>query len=239
MRQHRSVFMLFVRSSIYPVLGLMSVMSVLQIVLFRLAMESGLYQNLEDTIAGSKIHFVLYVAFWILMGWENWMDTTSSSQVDYTWKRLRVPEWTVPVWRSVCSGMWFLSLWLMEGLLVLGLCSWYLSVREVESAQALLLACYRSEFLHSLIPMREWTRWARNLALVVGFGVTTGGCVGKPDKVQIVLSVTCGVVGSTMFLAPMGSNAQDALLTTFALIMAFISVIRWSVRREEPEYEET
>ena len=238
MRQHRSVFMLFVRSSIYPVLGLMSVMSVLQIVLFRLAMESGLYQNLEDTIAGSKIHFVLYVAFWILMGWENWMDTTSSSQVDYTWKRLRVPEWTVPVWRSVCSGMWFLSLWLMEGLLVLGLCSWYLSVREVESAQALLLACYRSEFLHSLIPMREWTRWARNLALVVGFGVTTGGCIGKPDKAQIILSVTCGGVGSVMFLSPMGNSSGDAALTVFALFMAFVSVIRWNLRGEEPEYEE-
>ena len=238
MRQHGSVFMLFVRSSIYPVLGLMSVMSVLQIVLFRLAMERGLYQNLEETIEGSKIHLVFYVAFWILIGWGNWLDTTSSSQVDYTWKRLQVPEWTVLAWRSVCGGMWFLSFWLLEGLLVMGLCSWYLDMREVESAQALFLACYRSQFLHSLIPMREWTRWVRNLALVIGFGVTTGGCVGKPDKAQIILSVTCGGVGSVMFLAPMGNESGDVVLTVFTLIMAFISVIRWNLRREEPEYEE-
>ena len=239
MKQHGSVFMLFVRSSIYPVLGLMGVMSVLQIILFRVAMERGLYQNLEETIEGSKIHLVVYVAFWILIGWGNWVDTTSSSQVDYTWKRLQVPEWTIPAWRSVCIGMWFLAFWFLEGLLVLGLCSWYLDIREVESAQALFLACYRSEFLHSLIPMREWTRWVRNLALVVGFGVTTGGCVGKPDKAQIILSVICGVVGSVMFLVPMGSSSGDAALTVFTLVMAFISVIRWNLRGEEPEYEET
>ena len=238
MRQHSSVFLLFVRGSIYPVLGLLSVMSVVQVILFRFAMERGVYQSLEQTIEASKIHWVFYVAFWVLLGWENWLDTSSASQMDYTFHRLQIPAWSIMTWRCVCSGLWFLSFWLMEGLLVLGLCSWYLDVKGVESGQALLLACYRSPFLHSLIPLREWTRWVRNLALAVGLGVTTGGSLGKPQRVQIILSVTCGVVGSVMFIQPMGSSSSDALLTVFSLVMAFISVVRWNLRMEEADGDE-
>ena len=66
----------------------------------------------------------------------------------------------------------------------------------------------------------------------------SGGGI-RSDKAQIILSVICGVVGSVMFLVPMGSSSGDAALTVFTLVMAFISVIRWNLRGEEPEYEET
>lgn len=225
MRKHRSMFMFFSRSSVYPVLGLLSILCVVQVILFRLAMNSGLYPTLEDTIVGSKLHLVYFVAFWVLLGMMIGVTSSASGGMEYTLERLRISRWGIIGWSSVSNTLWFLVFWLVEALLVLGLSSYYLKVMEVGSQQALFLACYRSEFLHSLVPLREWTRWGRNMALTVGLGVSTGCCVGKIRKGGVIAAVTCAAIESVMFMAPPCNGSGDALLTVCALVIALVSLI--------------
>ena len=239
MRKHKSMFMLFSRSSVYPVLGLLSLMCVVQVGLFCLAINSGEYSTLEMIIEESNIHLACYVAFWILFGMMTGYACSASGGMEYTLNRLRISRWGIVGWSSLCNTLWFLAFWMVEALLVLALSRYYLDVREVESGQALFLACYRSEFLHSLVPLREWSRWGRNLAMMVGFGVTTGCCVGKIRRGGILVAVVGAAVGASFFPDAPCSGGGDALLIVCALGTALVSLILVQEGKEETEDEET
>lgn len=94
-----------------------------------------------------------------------------SSKTVYTMNRLGLSENQMTlVFGGVFSG-YFLLYWALQIALCYGLFIWY-SRFTLVSSNTFMLACWRSEWLHTLLPLAEWWGWLRNVVLWLSYGFT-------------------------------------------------------------------
>ena len=94
-----------------------------------------------------------------------------SSRTVYTMNRLGLSENQVSlVFGTVFSG-YFLLYWALQIALCYGLFIWY-SRFTLVSSNTFMLACWRSEWLHTLLPLGEWWGYLRNTVICLSFGFT-------------------------------------------------------------------
>ena len=87
----------------------------------------------------------------------------------YTMNRLGLSENQMTlVFGAVFSG-YFLLYWAFQIALCYGFFVWYSRFALVGS-NAWMLACWRSEWLHTLLPLAEWWGWLRNVVLWLSYG---------------------------------------------------------------------
>lgn len=229
MKQHRSILMLFARSGLYPALGIILLGMLAQGGLFWLAYRGGDWESLRDLLADSRLEWAFGAAWLLLVAWLQDVGTTS----EFTFRRLRVGRWALVGWKSLFCTLTLLLFWFCEILLMLALCQFYLEGQGISGGQGLLVTCYRVDFLHTLFPMRNWTRWVSNLFLLVGFGIMAGTGVGTPSRART--SLICILAGLTAFLyvAPMGGAALDAAWAVGGLLAGFVALLRVNEREEE------
>ena len=192
MKQHLSVFMLYIRSSLYKVLLLLVGMVAVECVFFWWKLDStmreatvlsesgiedlagmGVQLSLEAILENSYIVYI-FIAFSLLItvvlcliGCER------GNKQGYTLRRLSIPESAVVLWQSLCNTGCYLLLWVVQIGTALGLCQWYVAQTGVNSNQTVFLAFYRSNFLHNILPLDETSLWVRNVLLIVTFGMVT------------------------------------------------------------------
>ena len=95
-------------------------------------------------------------------------DTAGSKSV-YTMNRLGLSENRMTlVFGGVFTG-YFLLYWALQIAVAYGFFVWYSRFTLVNS-NAFMLACWRSEWLHTLLPLNEWWGYLRNLAICTSFG---------------------------------------------------------------------
>ena len=172
MRQDISVLMLVVRSSIYKILAVLGVLAVLQMGFFYLAADT---VRLERVIEISYMEQIFYIGFFLISLILMWAEGEKGSQWEYTLCRLGISRERVFFLWSGYNVCCFFLLFAVEILLAIGGGQLYLERMEVgnRSAQSLFLAFWRNDFLHSLLPLTEGSRWVRNglLLAVVGMGI--------------------------------------------------------------------
>ena len=95
-------------------------------------------------------------------------DTAGSKSV-YTMNRLSLSENRMTlVFGGVFTG-YFLLYWVLQLAVCYGFFVWY-SRFTLVSSNSFMLACWRSEWLHTLLPLNEWWGYLRNLAICTSFG---------------------------------------------------------------------
>ena len=110
--------------------------------------------------------------FWmVLLLYMLGMDIGKSVKTIYTMNRLGLSEnQMTQVFGLVFSG-YFLLYWVFQIALCYGFFVWYSRFALVGS-NTWMLACWRSEWLHTLLPLGEWWGYLRNLVICLSFGFT-------------------------------------------------------------------
>lgn len=230
MRKYVSVLAIAARSTIVKITALLFAMAAAEAGLFwRLLQKSVSGQLLtpEELIERSGIPLICAVAFVLLCVILSLVGNEfSGSRTRYTLQRLSIrEEVTVGLW-AFYDAACFLMLWAVQLLAVLLLCRLYLTVVEPAywNEQTIFLAFYRSDFLHSLLPLAETSRWLRNGALLLGLGAAAASFTYKQRRSQKGIAVVVlAVVTLGTFSREMGRSDSDVAVLLFALAAAGFS----------------
>lgn len=237
MRKHSSVLWLMIQSSFKKILLLLAGMVVVELALFWRAvgqMQASNY-GLEQAFSEGRIAWVaafglIFMTMLLcLTGAER-----GGSRTGYTLQRLSVSEKTVFLWQAVYNASCYLLLWIVQVVAASGLGHLYTNMAEPDmvTKQTVALAFYRSDFLHSLLPMMELNRWLCNLALLVGLGLTSAYFTyaqrrrrGNGELLSLMgLTLVC-------FNGWMGAQVKNLLLGGFSMILGIM--VLWDVYKKE------
>ena len=124
------------------------------------------FETLLRTAAepAGKIWFVVLLAALILSA-----GSSKGSRSVYTLNRLGLTEVRVTLVSGLVFSGYFLLYWAMQLALAYGYFVWYCRLGLV-SSNAFMLSCWRSEWLHTLLPLGEWLGYLRNAFVCLSFG---------------------------------------------------------------------
>lgn len=218
MKQQLSLFALSIRASFYKILAVLALSGVVQAVLFHMALDEN--TGLETAFARAFFPVVFVVTFvvvvWLLVRWHS----GRGSSVSYTLRRLGLPERNFILWNALYCALVYLIFWAVQLGFALLFCKYYTMVTNPDflNPQTVFLAFYRSDYLHSLLPLAETSRWARNIAYVIGLGVCTSAapCLER-RKVHPFLPSIPLVLFILFFARPVGDIAFDLAQALAAL----------------------
>ena len=218
MKQQLSLFTLSIRASFYKILAVLGLSGVVQAVLFYMALDTG--AGLETTFARAFCSVVFVFTFlgitYLLLRWHS----GRGSNVSYTLRRLGLPERTFLLWNALYCALVYLIFWAAQLGFALLFCKYYTMVTDPEllNPQTVFLAFYRSDYLHSLLPLAETSRWVRNIAYVIGLGacVSAAPCMER-RKIRPVLSALSITLFVSCFARPVGDIGFDLAQAILAL----------------------
>ena len=175
MKKYLSVAGLFCCSTLYKLLGVSVLAVAAEIIMFITAMKTYPDYGIELLVKSSRtaivfaVWFVLFAAILVLPGCD------FKSRSGYTFRRLQISEKAVFVCQSVYNLTAFVMLLCMQILTAYGLCMLYthLAPADMVSGHTVFLAFYRSDFLHSILPLQETVRWAYIVMALVSMAVCT------------------------------------------------------------------
>jgi len=176
MKKYLSVFGLFAQSSIYKILGIILLMILAETGLFAYAyiptMSSEGIGRFEHYIDTSHINLCLAAAFILITVILCLPGTEFSSKVGYTLRRLSVSEKAVFFCQAIFNTISYLILWAVQVGILYAFSLWYTMKTPIEfvNNQSIFLAFYRSEFLHTILPLSEVMLWIRNILLFISLG---------------------------------------------------------------------
>lgn len=217
MKQQLSFFTLSIRASFYKILAVLGFSGVIEAVLFYLAMQN---HGLEETFSLAFTQYVFVFTFvaitWLLCRWHS----GRGSNVSYTLRRLGLPERTFILWNALYCDLVYLIFWAVQLGFALLFCKYYTVVTNPDflNPQTVFLAFYRSDYLHSLLPLAETSRWVRNIAYVIGLGACTAAspCLER-RKIHPFLPSIPVILFVLFFARPVGDIAFDLAQAIAAL----------------------
>lgn len=234
MRKHLSVIMFIARSSACRLACLLVLMSAAQIAAFLFIMDGmgdmslGLAFSRSRTGLICAVSFVLYMAVLCLPGCE------FGAKSGYTLRRLRISERMVYFWQAGYNLCCFLIFWFVQLAVVLLLCRIYMS--RTGGPQDVFLAFYRHSFLHSLLPLDETTRYARNAFLAVALGLTSAYFPFSQRYGRIAVSTLLSTgTALVLFSDSMGSTGTDMIVMFLSTVYTAAAV--WGVLKRRTDHE--
>ncbi len=244
MRQHLSVLMLAARSTIYQVLGLFAAMAITEGWLFYFTLQQALGDQplgLEQVIRQSRIALVCGVGFILLCAL---LSLTGSElgggKLRYTVQRLSVREEGTVFWWAGYNAVCFFLFWVVQLTIALLLCQLYISRMDstYTSGQTIFLAFYRNNFLHSLLPLAEASRYLRNGVLILCLGVCASCFSFRQRRGEKGIAVVAlAVIALVSFPQAMGSFSGDLLLAFLALCITAGAVAGiWRERGDKHDF---
>lgn len=144
---------------------------------------------------------------------------SKGSKAIYTMNRLGLSENQMSlVFGAVFTG-YFLLFWIFQLIVAYGFFIWYARFSLVGS-NTWMLACWRSEWLHTLLPLGEWWGYLRNIAICLSFGYSAaiGSTLARHGKWPLY-SLIPPVLCLFLLSGRVGSFGQDLCLTV--LLTAF------------------
>lgn len=252
MKKHLSVLCLIARSSVYKILAVLICMAAVQAVLFSFFLgeaakvyEAGLgVSSLEDLIARSHIGFVFAAAFLAVTFFLCKTGCALGAQPGYTLDRLSVSSAAVWSWQAAYNAAVYLTLWCFEAMTVLGLALLFIHRTDpsLVTGQTVMLAAYRSDFFHALIPVNDAAAWVRNAAYVLAMGIAAANFPFKQRQGRFaggVMMLFCLVLGTFKYTpGEPGVCILETILVVFASavsVAAMLGVFDEKTDREEEE----
>ena len=226
MKRYLSIFMLLSRSVLYKLLAVFFGTAALHTAVYFLLRGQ---RNIEAIYNHWGMKTVFGVGLFLTTALLVRTLTQAGSKLDYTICRLRIGKRSLCLCQSVFNVACLVMFWAVEILVALLLCRMWVSTMGVESHQTVYLAFYRSELLHSLLPLDDVSRWVRNLVVFICLGICSAcGPVlqrrGDGHWGILVLPVVLGFV----FPSGIAVVTYDVLLAFLSVVAAFaLIVIAW------------
>ena len=159
--------------------------------------------------------------FWmVLLLYMLGMDIGKSVKTIYTMNRLGLSENQMTLVFGLVFSGYFLLYWVFQIALCYGFFVWYSRFTLVGS-NAWMLACWRSEWLHTLLPLGEWWGYLRNAVICGSFGFTAafGSQLMRRGKYPFAFLVP-PVLCLFLLSGRIGEFVPDILLTILLIASA-------------------
>lgn len=204
MKKHLSVLYLAARSTLLPVLAVLTLMGVLEATAFWLVLHGGELLPLRGAWEMSRIPFIAAVALLAVCLLHLRVGTGATQ--GYTLRRLRVRERTVTLWWWVNAMVSLVLFWAVQTGVAFLLSSRYAAATAPAfvNPQTVLMGFYQVDFLHGLFPLGELTLWVRNGFLLITLGLCMARAPGqlrearKPAALFAMIAVTVVMLPSGM-----------------------------------------
>lgn len=223
--------MVIARSTIYKILAMLILLVCAEWFMFRFSLNFALASAdaglgmaaLETLISRSSITWVFAVCFVVMAAFLSKTGCEYGSKQGYTLRRLSVSERNVFVWQSIYNSFCFFMLWSVQTLLAYALCKLYLAKVDpmLTSGQTIFLAFYRNNFLHSLLPLSEVSRWIRNILLLGCLGLAAAHFPYRQRRGKVGVTIIAMTSLSLVFFSrAIGSLGNDILIIILSIANA-------------------
>lgn len=220
MKKALSVLALSARQRLFALLALSLLLAAVQSLLFLLLAANA--PGPEAAVEAGRLHFVLLAVYLLLyallcrFGCER-----GGSRPGYTLARLGTGEFGAMLCTAAVNAACFLILLAAAAAVALVLVS--LEVRslpeEMRNAQTLLLAFYRSPYLHSLLPLSDWSRALRIFFLCLFCGLGTAGfSFWRRRGSTGGFAVLCAVSAPFLFPGSVSRDGERAVIDIFIVL---------------------
>lgn len=224
MKAYLSALSPFARLAVWKTLLISLGAAAVQAVLFFLALSrwSGdAPPILESLIRNGRLSLVFAVGLLlvcgalVLPGWDR------GSKTVYTFRRLSVNEGKFSRLLGVQNALLLLIYWTIQLIALLMLSKYFLATADpaTVSHQSLFLACYRSPYLHSLLPLADWLVLLRNLSGCLVLGLAAAFCHHRRHGRTAPLILLLAVVAAVGFPVYAGNPVLSISVTVIFLLL--------------------
>lgn len=244
MRKYFSVFMLFVRSVFLPVLVLILLLVSANLAVYFI-MAQAEPEMLENMLSRLPLELIFGVSAALTVIMLCLSCTGRDAKPVYTLARLSLSKPGVFLCQSFCNVVMLFLVLAAEVLSLLFICSHHLDAlpEEYKTGQSLFLAFYRSDLLHSVLPLEDIIRWSKNAVMIMGMAVI---CANSSYKLRLgkkayILPTVSFVFAAETFVSSMGNTGLDGFcIVVFAVISALIMAFAFTGEEvEDDEIEES
>ena len=254
MKKQVSVFGFYIRSSIYKVLLVVLLMVLAETGVFLLELRGELanYYELSETFAqdnagvaylarpekvldNSFTSLLFAVAIIIVSIILCLPGCEFGAKTSYTIKRLQVSERACFFWQMLCSLMLYLLVCAVQLAVVFGLSQYYINYvpKELVGNQSVFLMFYRSEFLHSLLPLADIRIWIRNIFLLLGFSFAVAGFSYQQRRKKKAMALYLMLVCSWFFFSQEIAGLSNVMFLSLTSLMVIAKLLFTVLPEEE------
>lgn len=256
MKKHISVFGFYARSSIYKVLLVLLLMILAETgaFLFQFRGELANYYNLleqvtqgnaevaylarpEELLGNGYISVIFAAAVTAVSVILCFPGCEFGAKTSYTIKRLQVNERACFFWQMLCSLMLYLLVYAVQIAVVFGLSQYYIryAPEELVGNQSVFLMFYRSEFLHSLLPLADIRIWVRNLFLLFGLAFGAAGFSYQQRRKKKPMALYLMLVCAWFFFSQEIAGFSNVMFLSLTSLMV-IAKLLFNVLPEEETF---
>ena len=242
MKKYTSVWMLCARSTIWKLLGALLVMILGETGLFFHAAESG--KTLSAVFSASHIPLFVFALF---LAWDKALLVLGFSKASQTLYRLQISPRALLVCQTLYNALCYVIFWAAQVALLLVLFHRFGATADeaLYGPQSIFLLFCENSFLHSLLPLMDWTRYIRNLCFALMLGSASAYCTLHTAAGPRFLAVALPILMLFCFPCPLHQIQLDLLGSLVALVIFGIFI--WSchsdleapVKTEVDLHEET
>ncbi len=187
MKKHLSVLGVLARMSIYKILGVLLLTGLVEITCFYSRLERELsyvdaevgagVAQIEHLIDNNVLSWCIGVSFVLVFILLAVSGTERGARCGYTLRRLSVSEKEVFLLGTLYNTLMLVFFCAVQLVLSYAMCVLYVNRVPAEhvGAQTVFLAFYRSDLLHSLLPLSDILLWMRNISLAMALGCAASG----------------------------------------------------------------
>lgn len=232
MKKYTSTLMLYAHSTIFHLLGILVLTGIAEITLFFHAADPSL--PLEEVFFNSHISWICGISFLL---WTITLSLPTCSKSGYTIRRMQVTPCMLFLCHTIYNALCNVLFWSFHVCLLLILFHRFGTGTDVDlfGPQSILLAFYRIHFLHSLLPLADWTLYIRNGCFALLLGAAAAYplfCRGSISS-QITMAAFFLVL-LWLFPTSMASSNMNLVLSVLSVIC--LSIFIWIAKspHEEP-----
>lgn len=245
MRKHLSVFGLFARSSIVKVLLILLAMSTAEVVFFNIELQNRLetYEaigsgmvNLEHVFDLAAINVFFRIALVLITLVLCLPGCSFKSNTSYTLGRLSITERAEFFIQAVYNTLIYVIFIAVQLVVAFVLSELYISSVPTEciSNQTVVLAFYRNEFLHSLLPFEDVGIWLRNTLLIILFGLASAEFPYLQRRRKFS-STSIALAIYTIVYFDQGIGELLHVITTSIIALMVIGEVAYTLTRKDKE----
>lgn len=218
MKKTMSVFSLAATTSFWRILAILAALAATQLLTAYWMLRNQYAPPLESILDFPVYRFAPAVAITLATLVLLTSHGGSRSRVNYTMARLSMPSRSLFLIHGVyCIGI-YLLFWMFQVTVVMATAALFrfLAPPETFSVQLELLTCYRSAYLHPLLPLEDWPFWITTPLIYLGLGVNAAIGMVRSWEGKIYLPPVVFALSIALYAATPGDYGWSICLM-FAL----------------------
>lgn len=226
-----SIFGLTARASFFKVILISILTAVSESSLFWLKMKKDVFPlfanglnlpvpQLEKVISESFLSFAFAIGFIVVTLTLAEFGCEKNTKSLYTFQRLSITERGFFYCQAIYNVMTYVIFWAIQAATLYLICLWYANSVPTEYVgnQTVFLAFYRSDFLHSVLPMSEISVWIRNIILIIGLAFSAAEYPFKQRRKKFGATVFgLGIYAGIFFCTEFGTGINTFFMIIFSL----------------------